>query len=64
MNGLETVALLEPLKYDERADQIHMGTGSCTLCDCPRFIPNSSGQLCANQNSQGGTCTHWNTEHR
>jgi hypothetical protein len=41
-----------------------MGQGSCKLCDCPSFIPGASpGQICVNQNSEGGTCNHWDHEH-
>jgi hypothetical protein len=55
-------ATLVPI--DDQTEHIHMGTGRCTICDCPGFIANSSGELCANQNSAGGNCTHWKTEHQ
>lgn len=42
---------------------IKMGTGSCKLCDCPVFVPSSGGKTCINQNSAGGTCNHYESEH-
>lgn len=47
---------------DDRAD-LHAGTGSCTLCDCPQFIPSQGGTICINRNSTGGTCAHRDSEH-
>jgi hypothetical protein len=41
-----------------------MGTGSCTLCSCPEFIPAAEpGRTCINRNSEGGTCNHYESEH-
>jgi hypothetical protein len=42
-----------------------MGVGGCTICDCPGFIAASSpGRTCINRNSAGGTCNHYESEHR
>lgn len=46
-------------------EEPRMGTGPCTLCDCPSFLPSKPGNtICVNQNSAGGTCNHYDYEHR
>jgi hypothetical protein len=47
----------------ENDKQPIMGTGSCKICDCPSFVASGAGNICGNQNSQGGTCNHWDYEH-
>jgi hypothetical protein len=56
------VLVREQISEDEK--RITMGSGACTLCDCPSFVASGAGSICANQNSQGGTCNHWDYEHR
>jgi hypothetical protein len=41
-----------------------LGTGPCTICDCPAFVPDyGPGPICINLNSAGGTCNHYDHEH-
>ena len=60
-DSLGRVLVMDPSLDEEK--QIIMGTGSCKLCDCSSFVPSGSGNICANQNSAGGTCNPWDYEH-
>jgi hypothetical protein len=55
------VLLVDPASEDDR--RLVMGTGACTICDCPSFVASGGGNICGNQNSEGGTCNHWDYEH-
>jgi hypothetical protein len=55
------VFLLEPPL--DPGQRYGLGTGACTLCDCPSFVASGGGSICGNQNSVGGTCNHWDYEH-
>jgi hypothetical protein len=51
--------------FPNNRDRMWMGTGSCTMCDCPAFSASPGpGSTCINRNSAGGTCNHWDYEHR
>jgi hypothetical protein len=53
-----------PMIEPEEHEHVRMGTGSCTLCDCPSFRASPGpGNSCINLNSAGGTCNHWDYEH-
>ncbi|MDB5013729.1 MAG: hypothetical protein JWQ25_1931 [Daejeonella sp.] len=61
--GVEVLTVVKSIIQKQHNHDPKMGTGSCTLCDCPSFMPSTGGQTCINSNSEGGTCNHYESEH-
>ena len=55
------VLTVEPIH--DGHDHLRMGTGACTLCSCPSWLPDSADGQCINYNAEGGTCNHKYNEH-
>lgn len=65
-NSDDAVIVANSVPREQHNVNPKMGTGSCTICDCSEFMPGTGtgdDPTCINENSEGGTCNHYKSEH-
>jgi len=58
----DVLSIANPLVHEKHNHDVKMGTGACTLCDCTGFSNSDTG-VCHTIIKNGGTCSHWESDH-